>query len=176
MQDLEAKIVELARKNPNVPGSRIAEALGVSNSTARKYMRLNGLNRKHGRRSAEEIEFGLDSAEPLRPSIEWRAEAYDIRSNDPSISWYEIGKMVVAGRDNPARVKEAAKAHAHAHGLPWPLKFKPWTRKERKPNTERPCMCCGNLFKSEGKHNRLCYECKSGGSAPTEYALAGVSP
>lgn len=26
--------------------------------------------------------------------------------------------------------------------------------------TERPCMCCGNPFSSEGIHNRLCTSCR----------------
>jgi hypothetical protein len=25
---------------------------------------------------------------------------------------------------------------------------------------ERPCMCCGRLFKADGKFNRLCQPCK----------------
>lgn len=28
--------------------------------------------------------------------------------------------------------------------------------------TKRPCLTCGTLFYSEGKHNRLCLHCKSG--------------
>lgn len=27
--------------------------------------------------------------------------------------------------------------------------------------TTRPCMCCGKIFPSEGKHNRLCAYCKA---------------
>lgn len=30
------------------------------------------------------------------------------------------------------------------------------------PTTPRPCMCCGNTFRSEGKHNRLCANCRRG--------------
>lgn len=26
--------------------------------------------------------------------------------------------------------------------------------------TERPCMCCGHPFQSEGPHHRLCSECR----------------
>lgn len=30
----------------------------------------------------------------------------------------------------------------------------------RPAKTERPCMCCGNPFQSEGPHHRLCSECR----------------
>lgn len=26
---------------------------------------------------------------------------------------------------------------------------------------ERPCICCGETFRSEGPHNRMCYRCRS---------------
>jgi len=28
------------------------------------------------------------------------------------------------------------------------------------PTTPRSCMCCARTFQSEGKHNRLCLECR----------------
>ncbi|GAB2182646.1 hypothetical protein DLREEDagrD3_28690 [Denitratisoma sp. agr-D3] len=31
---------------------------------------------------------------------------------------------------------------------------------------QRPCMCCGNQFWSEGSHNRLCSNCKSKSLSP----------
>lgn len=33
-------------------------------------------------------------------------------------------------------------------------------RLQSQRTTERPCMCCGNKFPSEGIHNRLCEACK----------------
>lgn len=34
---------------------------------------------------------------------------------------------------------------------------------------QRPCMCCGKRFQSEGNHNRLCGYCKNKSHSP--YAL-----
>jgi len=36
----------------------------------------------------------------------------------------------------------------------------------RKGTTQRPCMCCGKPFLSEGAHNRLCQGCRRLGSSP----------
>lgn len=40
---------------------------------------------------------------------------------------------------------------------------------------ERPCMCCGRLFESEGIHNRLCSSCRGRSDAPSSYGYAGSS-
>jgi hypothetical protein len=43
--------------------------------------------------------------------------------------------------------------------------------KPRKPRNvaNRPCLCCGKQFASEGAHNRLCYVCRRLDVSP--YAL-----
>lgn len=45
---------------------------------------------------------------------------------------------------------------------------------EDKPKAEggfRPCMCCGTRFHSEGKHNRLCSNCRRLDRAVDEYRV-----
>ncbi|MER2539325.1 MAG: hypothetical protein ABTQ26_08800 [Azonexus sp.] len=34
---------------------------------------------------------------------------------------------------------------------------------------ERPCMCCGKKFASEGPHNRLCTTCRNKSFSPYAY-------
>lgn len=31
---------------------------------------------------------------------------------------------------------------------------------KRAPYTQRKCLCCANLFRSEGSHNRVCFDCR----------------
>jgi hypothetical protein len=35
-------------------------------------------------------------------------------------------------------------------------------RNERAGNVDRPCMCCGTVFSSEGAHKRMCSSCRTG--------------
>lgn len=45
-------------------------------------------------------------------------------------------------------------------------------RDERARNArERPCLCCGRNFRSEGIHNRLCTPCRAGADdLPPQFA------
>lgn len=38
----------------------------------------------------------------------------------------------------------------------------------------RPCLCCGEVFDSEGIHNRLCDPCRAGSDALSGYGVASI--
>ncbi|WP_370269200.1 hypothetical protein [Nioella sp.] len=40
---------------------------------------------------------------------------------------------------------------------------------------ERPCLCCGTPFESEGIHNRLCTRCRTRDDALASYGYLGAS-
>ena len=40
---------------------------------------------------------------------------------------------------------------------------------------ERPCLCCGEAFLSEGIHNRMCNRCRSHADPLGNYAYSGQS-
>lgn len=47
-----------------------------------------------------------------------------------------------------------------------------------KGKKERPCVCCGQTFLSEGIHNRLCNSCRKRGSAeamPVGYSFGSMT-
>ena len=55
------------------------------------------------------------------------------------------------------RTPAALKVKAHAVGVYRSQRF---VAMKSRTKTTRPCLCCGEPFKSEGIHNRLCRECK----------------
>lgn len=82
---------------------------------------------------------------------------------EDGLSYSAIGRVFGLGSAIVCRRLDAA--IVHGWGMPKPAL------------TQRPCLGCGTVFGSEGKHSRLCRSCKGFTiwDGPTEYATPGVS-
>lgn len=75
---------------------------------------------------------------------EQRVERIELieRLREKGVTWRQIGEKL---------------GIAHTSVESW---YTRQDRLERDPREKRPCMCCRQIFASEGKHNRLCSRCK----------------
>lgn len=74
----------------------------------------------------------------------------------------ELGSMWMAGRPRGEIARHFGSTVLAVQSKAWRLGL-PDLKEVRKGATGimRPCMCCEQVFFSEGKHNRLCEFCKS---------------
>lgn len=91
---------------------------------------------------------GIGDMDPRGVRLPANADLKQLRI-DISLGGFGDGPRADAPRADSAGGVDAGKG-----------KRRPRGNQSRATKTQRPCLCCGNPFDSDGKHNRVCDPCK----------------